>query len=214
MRFNKLALFLLLVIPASAVLAERPSIVGLQVELNKLNSRMNELEAQLAQVKPVYVKSNNITVGVFIGLSGGQGPTISFINDQGYIVEISTGGNWTKEGKVLPVGNGGNLTYELPGCQGQAYIFHNIGMGDVLPNTGVVTRSPYELDAIQIYYLPKGSLPVNDISLISELTPDGCREYTTSHPRVWPVHPNEPMVTGVSATLYSTPITLKRASSP
>ena len=92
-------------------------------DINNLKQQITELQVKLELIKTVYVKSNNTIIGVHTGHSGSGSPVVEFINDQGYLVNISSGGNLVAEGTLLPVGNQGNLTYESTNCQGQAYIF-------------------------------------------------------------------------------------------
>lgn len=220
MKTKALTALLVLFFTPSVLFAARPSITGLQQQINELNAKLNTVEAELHNKKTLFLKSNGDNVGVVIEIKD----TIIFQLNRGvyhalslqeylFAVNIETG-------ELEPI-LGTTVFYYLDiACSGDPYIrIISPGVyrpGDPLPvdAQGRVFPTPLFDDTTLAYYVAKGTVAV-ELSPVSRRflqpnsgQPDRCEETTDIQPSAYfPVLPNT-KETGVPQPPLATPITI------
>jgi len=174
--------------------AERPSITSLTQQINELNARVNDLEAQGGPIYVIDGDSNRI------GKLANWHDTSTVLTNKHFLFKIGTSYTRSDYGAVLIT----NMYYEAAGCSGQAYVYfmaaiNNVPQGEVINGYGATAGEN------TLYYI-KDSLP-RVINKMSHTGPSGC-ESTAGSLTVYPATPNDPNITGITQSAFPTPITL------
>jgi hypothetical protein len=175
--------------------AERPSITSLQQQINQLSARINDLEAQGS---PLYVLDGNSNR---IGRLVNWNTTSTALTNKKFLFKIVTDYTNPQNGTIPII----NLYFEAAGCSGQAYVAalyvndENVAQGMVI-NAYVTTAGDSAL-----YYVKDA--PATLINHMSQAGVGGC-ESTAGSQTVHPVTANDPSITGITQSVFTTPITI------
>ena len=170
-----------------------------------LQDRLNQIEAEVANNKPVSVKSNGQIIGRFLGLISDGGTNVNppsgdfyALSDKSFLFKVIS------EGRLE---GGSQISYESNDCSGQAYIQSGF-INDYQAEQGFVRSTPYDQDPIPAYYTPPSHTTVMTV-IGSSINEEGCQiAQNSALESYYSIFPNDPAITGVSNPPFATPITL------
>jgi len=157
---------------------------------NKLSG--NLLNAMLGSRLPRVLDGGDNEIGLLVSI-GENHWTIEVITQQGYLLTVSP-----RDGMIMR----SPLYFASSDCTGTGYIDGSFFGGYV--------TSSYDLSGVlSLVYVDKNSLPLTNFSYASLIFyGDGCFAQVGQQ-LVFPVLPNDPNVTGVSAGTYQLPIKIQ-----
>lgn len=173
-----------------------------------------------------FVHSNGQNVGLFLAAplgtpSASNAPLIfntnwwHVLSDTGYVFSITPADRSSFFlGRDTPGEHSAfeELWFDGADCTGQAYAFVDDGPRQAMAFQGWVASSLDPADPVELYYVPKGSVPLVGFQAISRREAGGCEivDFDTLETPVVPALVNDPFLTGVPDTrILPAPISLE-----